>query len=155
MAAKLEKTKTPGIDKRGSRYVFSYRLHGQQRWESCRTLDEARRAKSARHTDIGRGEFEARSRVLLHEYLPEWIERYQGTGRRGYRTETRDEDRRLLERFAFRYFPKRLKLTEVTPSMVAGFVAWLCDPQRQQGRSLTGSHCQKRSQAPQKRSGDR
>lgn len=131
MAAKLEKTKTPGIYKRGSRYVFSYRVSGKQHWESCRTLDEARRAKSARHTDIGRGEFEPRSRVTLHEFLGEWIGRYQGTGRRGYREETRDEDRRLLERHALRYFPARMKLTELSPSEVAGFVGWLCDGRAQ------------------------
>jgi integrase len=131
MAAPLIKTRTPGIYKRGSRYVFSYRVNGKQRWESCRTLEDARRAKSARQTDIGRGEFEQRSRITLHEYLRDWIERYQGTGRRGYREETRDEDRRLLERHALRYFPEKLKLTEVTPSMIAGFVGWLCDGREQ------------------------
>jgi integrase len=137
MAAKLEKTRTPGIFKRGSRYAFSYRVNGKQRWESCRTLEEARRAKAARQTDIGRGEFEERSRVTLHEFLigkdgePGWIDRYQGTGRRGYREETRDEDRRLLERHALRHFPATLKLSELTPSRVAGFVAWLCDGREQ------------------------
>ncbi len=131
MAAPLVKTKTPGIYKRGSRYVFSFRVNGRQRWESCRTLEEARRAKAARQTDIGRGEFEQRSRITLHEYLQEWIDRYQGTGRRGYREETRDEDRRLLERHALRYFPSRMKLTEVTPSAVAGFIGWLCDGRQQ------------------------
>jgi integrase len=135
MAAPLIKTKTPGIYKRGSRYVFSYRVNGKQRWESCRTLDEARRAKSARQTDIGRGEFEERSRITLHEYLQEWIDRYQGTGRRGFREETRSEYRGLLNKYALRYFPARLKLTELTPSTVAAFVAWLCDPSKQ-GRDL-------------------
>jgi integrase len=138
MAAPLIKTKTPGIYKRGSRYVFSYRVNGVQRWESCRTLEEARRAKSARTTDIGRGEFQERSRVTLHEYLAEWIERYQGTGRRGYREETRDEDRRLLNKYALQHFPDRLKLTELSPSAVAGFVAWLCDPAKQR-RELADS----------------
>lgn len=107
MAAKLEKTRTPGIFKRGSRYVFSYRANGKQRWESCRTLDEARRAKAARTTDIGRGEFEERARITLHEYAREWVERYQGTGRRGFREETRTEYRTLLNRFALRYFSRR------------------------------------------------
>ena len=131
MAAPLIKTKTPGIYKRGSRYVFSYRVDGRQRWESCRTLDEARRAKSARQTDIGRGEFEERSRVTLHEYLSDWIERYQGTGRRGFREETRSEYRGLLGKYALRYFSPRLKLTELTPSMIAEFVGWLCDGREQ------------------------
>jgi hypothetical protein len=59
MAARLERTRTPGIFKRGSRYAFSYRVGGKQVWESARTLEEARRAKAARHTDVERGEFEA------------------------------------------------------------------------------------------------
>jgi hypothetical protein len=138
MAAPLIKTKTPGIYKRGSRYVFSYRVTGVQRWESCRTLEEARRAKSARSTDIGRGEFQERSRVTLHAYLAEWIERYQGTGRRGFREETRDEYRGLLNKYALQYFPASLKLTELSPSAVAGFVAWLCDPAKQR-RELADS----------------
>jgi integrase len=131
MAAKLIKTKTPGVYKRGSRYVFRYRVNGIQRWESCRTLEAARRAKQARHTDIARGEFEERSRVTLHEYVREWIERHQGRGRRGFREGTRDEYRRQIDTYICRYFSERLKLTEVTPRKVAGFIAWLCDGRAQ------------------------
>ena len=137
MAAKLVKTKTPGIYKRGGRYVFSYRVNGKQRWESCRTLEEARRCKAARQTDIGRGEFEERSRVTLHVYATEWVKRYQGRGRRGFRDSTRDDYRRMLEQYALRYFPAGVKLTEVTPSGVAGFVGWLCDPSKQDGTLLS------------------
>jgi integrase len=126
MSAKLEKTRTPGIFRRGSRYAFSYRVNGKQKWESCRTLDEARRAKAARTTDVGRGEFEARSRVTLHEYALEWIERYSGRGRRGFRESTRDDYKRVLEQYVFKHFGERIKLTEVTPAKVAGYIAWLC-----------------------------
>jgi hypothetical protein len=84
MAAKLTKTKLPGVYRRGSRYVFSYRVEGKQHWESRRTMDEARRAKAERTTDIQRGEHEQRSRILLHDYALDWIERYQGRGRRGF-----------------------------------------------------------------------
>jgi hypothetical protein len=94
MAAKLVKTSTPGIFKRGNRYAFCYRVDGRQVWESARTLDEARRAKQARQTDIARGEFEAQSRVTLHEYALQWVERYLGRGRSGFREGTRDEYRR-------------------------------------------------------------
>ena len=138
MAAKLEKTRTPGIFKRGGRYVFSYRVDGKQRWESCRTIDEARRAKAARATDIERGEFEQRSRITLHEYAREWVERYQGRGRRGFRENTRDEYRRVLTHYVFAHFPARTRLTEVTPSRVATFVGWLCDPVAQ-GNALADS----------------
>jgi hypothetical protein len=40
MAAKLERTKTPGIYKRGTRYVFSYRTDGRQRWESSASFGD-------------------------------------------------------------------------------------------------------------------
>jgi integrase len=139
MAAKREKTKTQGIYRCGERYAFSYRVDGQQRWESRRTLDEARRARRARTADIDRGEFESRSRLTLREYALEWVERYQGRGRRGFRDHTREEYRRQLEQYVFRYFPKGAKLTEITPSKVAGFIAWLCDPAKQNGRALSDS----------------
>ena len=126
MSANREKTRTPGIYKRGGRYVFSYRVEGKQHWESARTLDEARRKRSARSTDIGRGEFEERSRVLLRNYATEWVERYLGRGRGGFREGTRDEYRRQLKQYVLPYF-NGAKLTEVTPSRVAAFVGWLCE----------------------------
>ncbi len=125
MAARTERTKTQGIFKRGSRYVFSYRVNGKQRWESFRTLDEARRAKSARITDIGRGEFVERSRVTLHAYIDDWIERYQGTGKRGFREETRSEYGALLKKYTLRYFPERTPLVQISPRDIACFIGWL------------------------------
>ncbi|HWX88340.1 MAG TPA: hypothetical protein VNX67_09200, partial [Solirubrobacteraceae bacterium] len=107
MAADFVKTKSPGIYKRGGRYVFSYRVAGKQQWESFRTLDEARRAKSARTTDIERGEYEQRSRLTLHEYAREWLKRYQGRGRRGFRENTRREYQRVLDQCVLAYFPER------------------------------------------------
>ena len=135
MAAKLEKTKTPGIFKRGGRYVFSYRVDGRQRWESARTLDEARSLKSERITDANRGELEERSTVKLHEYVAEWIDRYQGTSRRGFRDETRSEYRALLDKYALSYFAKGTLLRAVGPREVAGFIAWLL--RQSNGRKCT------------------
>ena len=61
---------------------------------------------------------------LLHDYSREVIARYIGTGRRGYREETRDEDRRLLERYALAYFAPDVRLRDVarcrSPSSSAG-----------------------------------
>jgi integrase len=73
---------------------------------------------------------------MLHEYAREWVDRYQGRGRRGFRDHTREEYRRQLEQYVFRFFPAGVRLTEVNPSKVAGFVAWLCDPAKQ-GRALS------------------
>jgi integrase len=137
VSAKLEKTKTPGIFKRGSRYVFSYRVDGKQRWESTRTLAAARDAKSARSTDIGRGEFVERSRITLHEYVGDWIERYGGTGKRGFREETRAEYRGLLNKYALRYFSERTLLVQISPREIAGFIGWLVKQPNRTGGSLS------------------
>ena len=137
VAVKPEKTGTPGVYKRGGRYVLQYRdATGRQRWESCRTYDDARRRKKARETDVARGEFQERSRITLHAYLREWIERYQGTGRRGYREETRDEDRRVLERYALQYFAPKTLLTEIGPREIADFVGWLVKQPSRRGGTL-------------------
>lgn len=134
MAAKMERTRTPGIFKRGSRYVFSYRAAGKQRWESYRTLDEARLAKAARKTDIHRGEFSPQSKITLHEYMREWIDAYAGTGRRGFREETRNEYRGIIEKHTLRFFSSKTRVTDLTPKMVNDYVRWLC---RQPGRRGT------------------
>jgi integrase len=127
MAAKLEKTRTPGVYRRGSRFVVPYRVGGKQRWETFAREAEAKRAKAARQTDIARGEFQERSRVTLYAYAKEWVERYQGRGKRGFREETRDEYRRLLEQRILPAFPERRRLTEITPLEVARFVAQLAE----------------------------
>lgn len=89
-------------------------------------------------TDRDRGELEEQTRVRLLAFLDEWIERYQGQGRRGFRENTRDEYRRLIGAYAHRYFPRRLKLVELTPYLLARFVDWLADD-AEQGRHLSDS----------------
>lgn len=138
---RLVRTATPGIFRReradGSLggYVVVYRAGGKQRKEAARTLAEARAIRSARTADDARGEFQARSAITLRDYLAEWIDRYQGSGRRGFREGTRDEYRRLLDTFAHRYFGERLRLVDVTPHHLAQYIAWLADEGRQ-GRRL-------------------
>lgn len=132
MAAPMERTRHPGIYKRGSRYVVTYRLGGKQKKESTRTLEEARRLKATRQADLARGELQEATRVPFGEYAAEWVERYQGRGR-GFRDSTRDDYRRSLEQYAVPYFGERLsrRLSEVTPRDIAGFIGWLCDPKAQ------------------------
>jgi integrase len=143
MAAKFEQTRTPGIFKRGNRYVFSYRdENGMQRWESCRTLDEARRAKAARATDIARGELEQRSQVTLRAYAEDWIERYLGRRKGGFRDATRDEYRRQLQQYVYPFFGDKITLREIRPKRVSQFVAWLMDEQKQGERDAEERHRQ-------------
>ncbi len=147
---KLAKTSRPGIYRRhqkgcaGARrcecpYVIVWRSHGRQYTETHRTIALAQEAKRARETEVAEGAFSANGREKLHDYAKEWVERYQGTGRRGYRPETRDEDRRLLERYTYRYFPADLKLSEITPRMVADFIGWLTRRPSRRGGTLSDS----------------
>jgi integrase len=150
MARKLSKTSTPGIFRRHKQgceakgrcecpYVVIWRQRGRQATETFRTLADAREAKREREAGAARGEEIEARRVTLDTYAREWVERYQGTGRRGYRHETRDEDRRLLERYALRYFPPELRLVEVSPRAVADFIGWLTRQSSRRGGTLSDS----------------
>jgi integrase len=110
-----------------------YRANGRQRQESARTLEEALRMKRARETDRDRGEFEAQSRTPFRDYAREWIERYQGNGRRGFTEATRDDYRRDLEHYALPYLDERLGRTVSSLSArdISNWIAWLCDADEQ------------------------
>ncbi len=136
MPAPLVRTSSAGIYRRGGRYVVVYRVNGRQRRETARTLDDARRLKRAREADRDRGDLVALDRVTLHEYAREWVERYVGKGRSGFRESTRDDYRRDLNKYALRYFDAGKQLSAVTPRDVAGFLAWLCKQPAPGGRTL-------------------
>ena len=78
-----------------------------------------------------------RSEPTLHEYALEWVERYQGTGRRGFREETRDEYRSLLKRYALAHVPADLRLSQLAPRDVAALVGWLVRQPNRKGGTLS------------------
>ena len=84
-------------------------------------------------------ELAARQQVapFFPAYALEWVERYQGTGRRGYREETRDEDRRLLKRYALKFFAADLRVGQVGPRLVSEFIGWLVKQPSQRGATLS------------------
>ena len=167
MVAKLVKTETRGIYRRhakdcdrvgrcGCPYVVVYR--GKTR--TFLRLVEAREGKAAmeREAKLTRGhasglhrdeprdgcpecerELAAHRQVapFFHAYALEWVERYQGTGRRGYREETRDEDRRLLKRYALKFFAADLRVAHVGPRLVSEFIGWLVKQPSQRGGTLS------------------
>jgi len=133
---KLKKTAVPGIYKRGKAYVVIYRADGKQRKETAPTMEAARRIKRSRETDSDRGEFQEQSRETLHAYAAEWIKRYHGNGRRGFREGSRKEYWRLLNKFALKYFKPSLRMTDITPRHLAEFVGWLADDEKQ-GKHLS------------------
>jgi integrase len=141
---RLKKTKTPGVyrrvdgDGKTVGYVAVIEVAGRQRKRSARTYEEARRLKRESETDRDRGELQARTTITFLRYLDEWVERYRGQGRRGFRENTRDEYRRVIRGYAHPYFSGRLKLVDVTTFRLARFVDWLAD-ENEQGKRLSDS----------------
>jgi integrase len=125
MAAKLEKTRTPGVYRRGKSYVVVYRHQGQQRKRHARTYDEARALKATLTADIRRGEHREASNLTFEQYAREWIDSYQGRTTRGFRDSTRVGYRRSIEK-AIPFFSKRTAtLTSIEPGDVRAFIVWL------------------------------
>ena len=126
MPSPLVKTKTPGIFRRGSRYVVVFRdAQGRQRKRSAATLAEARVVKASLAADVARGEYRERSRVTFAEYAAEWCETYGGRTSKGVRPQTLVDYRKRLEQDAVPFLG-RLRLSEVEPRDVkalAGRVA--------------------------------
>lgn len=139
---RLRKTKTPGVFKRVDGagqtigYVSVFRSAGRQRKRHAHTYEEAKRIKRESETDRDRGELQERTTIGFLRYVDEWIERYRGQGRRGFRESTREEYRRLIRAYAHRHFPRKLKLTDVSTYALARFMDWLAD-EEEQGKRLS------------------
>jgi integrase len=139
---RLRKTKTPGVFKRvdgagqAIGYVCVFRSAGRQRKRHARTYEEARRIKRQSETDRDRGELQERTTIGFLRYVDEWVERYRGQGRRGFRESTREEYRRLIRAYAHRHFPRKLKLADVSTYALARFMDWLAD-EEEQGKHLS------------------
>jgi integrase len=116
----MEKTQTPGVYRRGSRYVAIYRDNaGKQRSKSARTLKEAKAIRTAHSADVLRGEYRAPSRVRFEEYALAWVD-----GHRGIRDTTRQDYKRSLEQRAIPFFG-RVALTDIDRSSLKAYVRHL------------------------------
>jgi integrase len=126
MAAKLIKTRTPGVYKRGPSYVVRYRHQGEERKRYARTYEEARSIKQAVETDKRRGEHREGSTLTFEDYAKTWIDTYMGRTNRGFRESTRAGYRFTIEKRAIPFFSKRTHtLAAIEPPDVRAFVAWL------------------------------
>lgn len=125
---KNEKTKVPGIYRRGERYVFSYRVEGRQRWGSAATLDEARRSKRQAEADVDRCELVDLTAARFGDYARDWIENYQGRTSHGFRESTRSSYRHVRHDRLIPYFDSRhMRLADIQPRDVKAFVRWLVE----------------------------
>jgi integrase len=117
---KLERTKTPGIYKRGSRYVVVAKYRGQQHKSFHRTLAEAREAKGVRDA----GDRKPASRETFEEYAMGWLASYAGRTSRGFTDSGRRDYRRSIEQYAVPFF-RACRLADIEPPDVRAFVAHL------------------------------
>jgi len=126
MSAKLERTATPGIYKRGRRYVVTFRdPYGKQRKRSARTLAEARDVKAQLTADVRRGEYRALAKVTFAVYAAEWIDSYAGRTSRGIREATRSDYRKQVEQ-AIPFF-RRMQLAAIEPSDIKRYAKHVAD----------------------------
>ncbi len=96
MAAPFVKTKTPGVYKRGDRYVVVWRHRGKQHKSFHRTYVEAREAKARR----AGGDSTPATRRAFDEYALTWVATCQGRTARGLDDDTRAGYKRALELYA-------------------------------------------------------
>jgi len=104
MAAQLEKTKTPGIYKRGGRYVVVWRHRGKQYKSFHRTLAEAREAKADR---TGSARPAPSSKRPFADYARTWVQTAQGRTRQGLDEDTRRAYAAALEAHAIPHLGSR------------------------------------------------
>ena len=118
--AVMEKTKTPGVYKRGSRYVVVWRHKGKQHKSFHRTLSEAREAKGRRQS----GERTPTTRQSFEDYAAAWLDGYAGRTSRGFSETSRRDYQRALDAYAAPFF-RSYRLADVEPPDVRRFVKHL------------------------------
>jgi integrase len=133
MAAKLEKTDTPGIFRRHVKgcprrarcdcnYVVVWRHRGRQHTETYRTYAEAREAKGNRDS----GQRRPVSRVGFEGYFATWIRSYAGRTARGFSERSRAIYRGHIEQLALPQW-RTWQLADVEPADVRELFADLRD----------------------------
>ena len=98
MSGEEQRTRIPGIFKRRGTYTFRYYdRQGKVRRSSAPTLAAAKRKRAELNTDVARGDHNPSTSQTFSNYADRWIETYAGRTRRGFREETRDDYKRILE----------------------------------------------------------
>ncbi len=133
MAAKLERTSTPGIFRRHAgdcsrkgrcdcAYVVVWRHRGRQHTATFRTLSEAREAKGNRDA----GDRRPVARIGFEDYFESWIKSYAGRTAGGFSPRSRSLYRRSIEGHALPRW-RTWKLADVEPPDVRELLTALRD----------------------------
>jgi integrase len=120
MSAKMTKTRTPGVYKRGDRYVVVWRHKGRQHKAFFRTYEQAREAKAQRQA----GDRSPTTKAMFEDYAREWVDGYAGRTSRGFTETSREGYKAALENYAIPFF-EGWKLADIEPPDVRRFVRHL------------------------------
>lgn len=118
-------TATPGIYRRGSKYVVRVKdARGRSLKRSADTLRAAQILKSALVADIARGDYKPQTGVTFGAYADTWIATYRGRTSKGIRPATIEGYKAQIETHARPYFG-RMKLAEIEPADVRAYAQHL------------------------------
>jgi integrase len=112
----------PGIYRRGSSYVVTWRHRGVQHKRAFRSLTEAKRFKR----DAAAGDTLPTSRERFEVYALRWVDTYTGRTARGIDLGTRETYRESLERYAVPFFRGK-RLDEIDAPELRRFIAHLSE----------------------------
>src|SRR5919198_4666235 len=120
-APRMERTRHPGIYRRGGRYVVVWRHRGRQHKSFHRTMAEALEAQGRRRQAEGR---KPAAREMLEAYARRWLDSYNGRTARGVASTTRRDYRRAFDHYALPFFAG-YRLAEGEPPDVRAFIGHL------------------------------
>ena len=120
---RLVKTSTPGVYRRGGRYVVQFRdSSGKLRKRAAATIKEARELKASLKTDVARGEYRETTRATFDPYALEWLDTYAGRTGKGVSENTKADYRASLVADAVPFFGKT-PLAAISPQLVKRYAA--------------------------------
>ncbi len=122
-AAKMVKTRHPGIYKRGSRYIVTWRHRGVQHKESCENMATALEVQGERRKPESRA---VTSRQWFEDYATAWLDSFTGRTARGIASTSLSDYKRSMETYAIPFF-RRYKLGEIEPPDIKRFAKSLSD----------------------------
>lgn len=123
----LQPTSTPGIYRRGGRYVVVLRDRERRQFKrSAATLAEARVLKSTLAADIARGELQETRKLTFEQYASEWMTTYGGRTTKGIREITMRRYRTVIEREVVPLLGK-LQLADIEPRDIKRYAVTIAD----------------------------
>ncbi len=134
------RTSTPGIYKRGNRYVFRYLdpVTRKRRYGTARTKAAAIRERTRTLAAIDEGTWRAPMKSTFVDYAREWVAGYSGAGARGIREATRKEYERDIQR-AIGFYGEALHLALLDAASVRRYAQHLGTGSRNDRRALSTS----------------